>query len=245
MNLIRKIKNQRSKEDEDLLIFLKPILGFKIKKIHYYRKAFTHSSIKEVKNGNPYNYERLEFLGDSFLDAIVASYLYDNVPHEDEGYLTKMRSKIVSRKNLNQIGKDLELTNFVNSSVNQEKFGENIYGNIFEALIGAVFLDKGFKGCQKFIHNILIKPYVNIERLEGKITSYKSVLIEWCQKQKKEIRYDVCQDDSIEKIKHFSIKLIINNKTISKGRAPSKKKAEEIASKRAYYTFQNKIEPQI
>ncbi len=242
MNFLKKLKKPHSKEDEAFLISLKTILGYKPKNIHYYKKAFTHSSVKEVKVGKPYNYERLEFLGDSFLDAIVANFLYENAPLENEGYLTQMRSKIVSRENLNKIGRDLELARFVKSTVAKEKFGNNIYGNIFEALIGAVFLDKGYKGCHKFITRTVIEPYVNIERLEGKITSYKSVLIEWCQKYKKNIKYDVYEDNANEKIKHFSVKLSINNKIISKGRATSKKKAEEIASKRAYYTFQHKIE---
>jgi ribonuclease-3 len=153
-----------------------------------------------------------------------------------------MRSKIVSRTNLNKVGKDLDLTKFVNSKISREKFGDNIYGNIFEALIGAVFLDKGYKGCNKFITKVLIRPYVNIEKLEGKITSYKSVLIEWCQKNKNEIHFDISEEKTKEKIKHFSVKLSINKKAISKGRATSKKKAEEIASKRAYYSFQDEIE---
>jgi len=242
MNFLNKLKNPHNKEDEAFLISLKSILGYKPKKIFYYKKAFTHSSVKKTKDGKPYNYERLEFLGDSFLDAIIANYLYENAPFENEGYLTQMRSKIVSRENLNKIGRDLGLTKFVQSTVNEEKFGDNIYGNIFEALVGAVFLDKGYKGCEKFINKVLIKPYVNIERLEGKITSYKSVLIEWCQKNKSEINYNVYEDKTKEKVKHFSVKLSIDNKVISKGRATSKKKAEEVASKRAYYSFQTEIE---
>lgn len=242
MNFLKKLKKKHSKGDKAFLISLKPILGYKPKNLFYYKKAFTHSSVKEIKEGKPYNYERLEFLGDSFLDAIIANYLYEKAPLENEGYLTQMRSKIVSRENLNKIGRDLQLTKFVNSTVAEEKFGDNIFGNIFEALVGAVFLDKGYNGCKKFINRVLLKPYVDIERLEGKITSYKSVLIEYCQKRKKEINFDVYEDNAKEKIKHFSVRLSINNKIISKGRATSKKKAEEIASKRAYYSFQSKIE---
>ncbi|MCF6350346.1 MAG: ribonuclease III [Flavobacteriaceae bacterium] len=242
MNFLKKFKRSHSKEDEDFLISLKRILGYKPKNIFYYKKAFTHSSVKEIKVGKPYNYERLEFLGDSFLDAIVASFLYKNAPLKDEGYLTQMRSKIVSRESLNRIGRDLELTEFVKSTVAKENFGNNIYGNIFEALIGAVYLDKGYEGCHKFITKTVIKPYVNIKQLEGKITSYKSVLIEWCQKYKKTINFDAYEDNANEKRNHFSVKLSIDNKIISKGRATSKKKAEEIASKRAYYTLQHKIE---
>ena len=153
-----------------------------------------------------------------------------------------MRSKIVSRQNLNRLGKDLQLLKYVNSAVSQDKFGDNIYGNIYEAFVGAVFLDKGYVICEKFVKKTLITPYVDIERLEGKITSYKSVLIEWCQKHKKTIKFKVFEEPTKERIKHFTVQLYINKKQISKGRAPSKKKAEEIAARRAYYTFQTRIE---
>ncbi len=242
MLFFKKIKDSPSPEDVDFLIFLKNILGYKPKDLFYYKKAFTHISAKKTFDGKTFNYERLEFLGDAFLDTVVSVFLYEAAPLKNEGYLTQMRSKIVSRTNLNKIGKELHLLKFVNSSVSENKFGDNIYGNIYEAFVGAVYLDKGYKSCEKFITKTLISPYVNIERLEGKITSYKSVLIEWCQKQKKEITFNTSEEKTKEKVKHFAVKLYINKKLITKGRATSKKKAEEIASKRAYYTFQSKIE---
>jgi ribonuclease-3 len=238
----KKNNKSTSVKDGDFLGFLKKIIGYKPKEIHYYKKAFTHSSFKQVVDGKSFNYERLEFLGDAIIDTIVSAFLYNIAPLENEGYLTKMRSKIVSRQNLNRLGKDLDLLKFINSAVSQDKFGDNIYGNIYEALVGAVFLDKGYVICEKFVNKTLITPYVDIERLEGKITSYKSVLIEWCQKHKKEIYFKVSEEPTKERIKHFTVKLFINKKQISKGRAPSKKKAEEIAAKRAYYTFQTRIE---
>ncbi len=242
MLFFKKIKKSHSPEDADFLNFLKSILGYKPKDLFYYKKAFTHSSAKKIFDGKAYNYERLEFLGDAFLDTVVSAFLYEAAPLKDEGYLTQMRSKIVSRTNLNKVGKELNLVQFVTSAVVERKFGDNIYGNIYEAFVGAVYLDKGYLACEKFIIKTLITPYVNIERLEGKITSYKSVLIEWCQKNKKNIHFAMSEDKTKEKIKHFSVKLYIDNKLISKGRSTSKKKTEEIASKRAYYTFQNRIE---
>ena len=235
-------KNNNSNKDQEFILFLKKTIGYKPKNLYYYTKAFTHSSSKKIVDGKSYNYERLEFLGDAIIDTIVSAFLYNIAPLENEGYLTKMRSKIVSRENLNRLGKDLDLLKFINSAVSQDRFGDNIYGNIYEALVGAVFLDKGYVICEKFVNKSLITPYIDIERLEGKITSYKSVLIEWCQKNKKEIYFKVSEDTTKEKIKHFTVRLFINKKQISKGRAPSKKKAEEIASKRAYYTFQTRIE---
>lgn len=242
MNLIRKIVTSRSKEDEQLFIELKQLLNFTPKSLKKYKKAFTHSSLQLLdSNGNPENYERLEFLGDSILGSVISAYLYKKVPSGTEGYLTKMRSKIVSREHLNELGKDLNLIKFVKSNVDEANVGDNIHGNIFEALIGAIYLDKGYNTCQKFIYENVIDPYVDIERLEGKITSYKGLIIEWCQKQKKKYKFDTYEDSGNENIKHFSVKVSIDGEQVAKGRATSKKKAEEQASKRVYYTFQNQI----
>jgi len=233
----------RSKKDEVFYVSLKKLLGFKPKHIQYYKKAFIHRSTKEVdkKSGLIINYERLEFLGDAMLSAVIASHLFKEVPTGDEGYLTQMRSKIVSREHLNELGRDFNLLLFVKSKVARSKFGDDIHGNVFEALIGAIYLDRGYKYCEKFIYYRVITPYVDVLKLEGKITSYKSLFIEWCQKQKKEFLYEVYEDSGNNPVKHFSVKLFLDGKIISKGRATSKKKAEEIASKRAYFVFQNEI----
>ena len=242
MNLFSKIIKSRSVKDEIFFVEIQNIIGFKPAKLGHYKKAFTHSSIKKTSSsGKLLNYERLEFLGDAILSAVIAYYLFKKMPLGSEGHLTQMRSKIVSREHLNEIGRDLDLIRFVISNVPPQNFGDNIHGNVFEALIGAVFLDKGYTYCERFIYRVVIEPYVDIERLEGKITSYKSLLIEWCQKQKKKIRYEVYEDTGNDSLKHFSVKLFIDEETISKGRATSKKKAEEIASKRAYYKLQDKI----
>lgn len=246
MKFIRKIIEPRLPEDEIFFVDIKNIIGFSPKKLFYYKKAFIHRSIKEVDKttGNPINYERLEFLGDAMLSAVIASHLFSEVPSGDEGYLTQMRSKIVSREHLNELGRDLGLLRYVKSSISRSKFGENIHGNIFEALIGAIYLDRGYNYCKKFIYKRVIDPYVDVPKLEGKITSYKSLFIEWCQKQKREFEFEVYEDTGNDTVKHFSVKLYLDGKIITKGRATSKKKAEETAAKRAYYAFQNEISSQ-
>ena len=243
MNFIRKIIDTRTKDDELFFLQLKKILGFTPKDLTIYKKAFIHKSVKKVDEitGSPINYERLEFLGDAMLGAVIASFLFQEVPSGNEGYLTQMRSKIVSREHLNELGKDFDLFRFVKSNVTKSKFGENIHGNIFEALVGAIFLDRGYNYCHKFIHKRVITPYVDVPKLEGKITSYKSLFIEWCQKHKNTFRYEVYEDTGKDTVKHFSVKLYLDNEIIAKGRATSKKKAEETASKRAYYAFQNEM----
>ena len=243
MKFIRKILNSRSAQGGDFFLELTNILGFKPREILYYKKAFTHRSMnrKDAK-GNSMNYERLEFLGDAMLSSIISHFLFNEVPSGDEGYLTKMRSKVVSREHLNELGKDLRLLDFVESKINKDNFGDNIYGNVFEALVGAIYLDRGYEFCQRFIQSRVIEPYVDIEQLEGKIISYKSLIIEYCQKEKKSFHFDVFEDDGNDNQKHFGVKLFIDKKLVAKGRATSKKKAEEKAAKRAYYALQSKID---
>ncbi len=242
MSFPSNIFNSHSKKDGDFFLGVSNILGFKPKNLQIYKKAFLHRSAnKKDRKGNPQNYERLEFLGDAMLGTIISKHLYNEVPAGDEGYLTKMRSKIVSRKHLNELGKDLGLIDFVESRIPKTHFGDNIHGNVFEALVGAIYLDRGYKYCEKFINNRVIIPYVDIEQLEGKVISYKSLVIEWCQKEKKEFKYQIYEDTGKDPLKHFAVKLSINNKVMAKARATSKKKAEEKASRRAYFALQERM----
>ena len=242
MSFASNIFNSHPKEDEDFFLGMVRILGFKPKKLAVYKKAFLHRSAnKKDIAGNPMNYERLEFLGDAMLGTIISKHLYNEVPAGDEGYLTKMRSKIVSRKHLNELGKDLQLIKYVESRIPKSHFGDNIHGNVFEALVGAIYLDRGYNYCEKFIAERVIEPYVDIEQLEGKVISYKSLVIEWCQKQKKDFHYKVYEDTGNDPLKHFAVKLSINDKVMAKARATSKKKAEEKASKRAFFALQDKM----
>jgi ribonuclease III len=243
MGIFKKIfSNSRSNEDGIFFSKMQHIIGFRPMNIEYYQRAFTHRSTNKLdKSGSPINYERLEFLGDAMLGSVIAAHLYNEVPSGDEGYLTKMRSKIVSREHLNELGRDLNLIQFVESKVPVQNFGENIHGNIFEALIGAIFLDRGYKYCEKFITKRVIVPYVDIPKLEGKVTSYKSLIIEWCQKEKKSFHFEIFDDNAIDGQRFFGVKLFLDKKIIAKARATSKKKAEEKASQRAYYALQEKI----
>ena len=234
----------KSRSEKDGIIYekLNAVMGFKPKNLSIYEKAFIHSSAKKKDSfGNNVNYERLEFLGDSILGAIISCYLFDEAPHGDEGYLTKMRSKIVSRKNLNLLGENLGLIDLLVSKVDHKHVGTNIHGNLFEALIGAIYLDRGYKFCETFIYSKIIEPHVDLKKLEGKIISYKSLIIEWCQKRHYNFEYHVAEEDGVDGLKYFEIRLCINNENIAKAREVSKKKAEEKASRRAYYALQNYI----
>ncbi len=235
---LRFIKPQRT----PFFNFVSNVLGTQPNDIEIYRVAFTHRSKGISDNlGNVLSYERLEFLGDSVLSTVISTYLYKEVPSGNEGYLTQMRSKVVSRKKLNEIGEQMQLVNFLDSQIPKAQFGANVHGNILEALIGAIYIDKGFKGSQEFIESKVIHPYVSIRSLENQIISYKSLLIEWFQKNKKVYKYDTFEEQTKELSTYFSVKLLVDGEIVAKARATSKKKAEEIASRRAYFVYQNQI----
>jgi ribonuclease-3 len=209
-----------------------------------YTEAFIHSSLNQfdTDTGQRINFERLEFLGDAILNAVVAAYFYKKVPHKDEGYLTQMRAKIVSRSYLNKLGKEFELIKFIKTTTRKSMFGDDIHGNILEALIGAVYLDKGFSACEKFIKNKILLKNAIFTELERKINSYKGLIINWCQKEKKNVEFEFFEDEEKTSSKQFSVQLKIEGEFVAKGIALSKKKAEEIASKKACQLFKLGVE---
>lgn len=242
MKGFRNIFNSRSSKNGDFFMEIEQILGFSPGNIKYYQRAFIHASLqKKDENGDTINYERLEFLGDAILGAVVAAHLFEELPESNEGYLTEMRSKIVSRETLNDLGKELDLMKFLKKEQNQGGLGPNVYGNLFEAFIGAIYMDKGYRACQEYIQEKVIGDYLDIEKLQGKIISYKSYLIEWCQKEKKEFLLVDCEDAGRELTPHFSVRLYIDGQVMAKARSTSKKKAEEKAARRAYFALQDKV----
>src|SRR6056300_1203261 len=238
----RRPRKALSAEDKAFLVELKEILGFSPNDPTYYQRAFVHRSMNlKDEKGAPVNYERLEFLGDAMIGVIISKHLFKEVPTGDEGYLTKMRSKIVSRVHLNELGKELSLDRFLKSKIAKEQFGDNLYGNLFEALVGAIYLDRGHDYCERFLEKRVITPHVDIERLEGKVMSYKSLMIEWCQKQKKAFRFEVMEDQGVDERPHFSVRFMLEEQVVSRARETSKKRAEEKAAQRAFYALQDRI----
>ncbi|MFY7810608.1 MAG: ribonuclease III domain-containing protein, partial [Flavobacterium sp.] len=218
MNLFKKIfiKNKPKEIPTELQLKISKKIGFLINNVTIYEKVFIHRSANIIDgNGKILSYERLEFLGDSVLSLVIAQHLFLSAPSEDEGYLTKMRAKIVSRENLNKIGKELNVIEFLQSKIGSQQFGDNIYGNVFEALIGAIFIDKGFDFCKDFIYKNVINNTGNIEKLEGKVISYKSLIIEWCQKHKKSFKFEIFDEETKDVVKHFGVKLYINEELVA------------------------------
>jgi ribonuclease-3 len=218
---------------DPLALELNPILGFTPGKIEYYHQAFCHSSIEEPKYGDN---ERLEFLGDSILDSVITQYLYLKLPTKDEGILTDIRSKMVSRRTLNKLAKEFKIDQFVQTNLGG-KVPSSILGNAFEALIAAIYLDKGELFCRTFIVKEIIIKHFSLEDLEKKISSYKKHFINWTQKNSKEYYFKLLNETGESHKKSFEIALILDKKTISKSIASSKKKAEEMAAEIACETL--------
>src|ERR1051326_6769956 len=174
---------------------LKNILGFSPGNISLYKPAFRHNSVaKEIKDGVKDSNERLEFLGDSVLGVVIAHYLFQKYPYKDEGFLTKMRSKIVSRDHFNQLSKKLGLNKFISHYTDPGLKHSSMHGDAFEALIGAIYLDKGFSFTQNFILNRILKFHVDVEKIIETETDFKSKLIEWSQREKKPERFQVLEE---------------------------------------------------
>lgn len=210
------------------------ILGFVPGNIRLYEMAFIHKSASTVlAKGGLVNNERLEYLGDAILDAVVADYLFHHYPDNDEGSLTKMRSKMVKRKHLNLMAYRLGLHRLVVAQAHLGNVSKYVYGNAFEALIGAVYLDKGFKKTCRFIENIL-KKNVDIDRLLKSDFDYKSQLIEWAQKNKQDVFFE-SQEETRENshTPQFIVTVRAFNKDLAKGYGYSKKEAEQKAAKLA------------
>jgi ribonuclease-3 len=218
--------------DKDLHRSLKNILGFYPDNISLYKLAFRHSSAaKQIKKGVKNSNERLEFLGDSVIGTVVAEYLFKKFPYKDEGFLTKMRSKMVSRAQHNKIAVKMGLDHFIEA--NNDRFGSkpsSINGDAYEALIGAIYLDKGYKAVQKFLLTRIINVYIDMEEVETKEVDFKSKIIEWAQKEKKEFSFETVVDAAASGDKQFIIELLVDGQTVGKAQHFSKKRAEQIAA---------------
>ena len=218
---------------------LETILPFKPNNLSFYQEAFTHKAKNVIdKDGRKINFERLEFLGDAIIESVVSVFLFKELPYASEGELTIMRAKIVNRKHLNELGQNLNITKLLGIKLSERQMGNDISGNLYEALVGAVFLDKGYEGAKKFIYSSMIDSHIDLVKLEKKINSYKSFMIEWAQKNHKDFEFIAYNDSNNGKNNYFRVNFVLNNKKVSYGRSSSKKKAEEIAARRAYYIIQ-------
>lgn len=211
---------------------IKSIVGYSPGDVFLYEKALVHkSAVHDSSTKYKESNERLEFLGDAILGAIVADYLYQMYPEGDEGFLTKMRSKIVSRQSLNLLAKKIKLNELIIAKLDKNSKTDSIFGNAFEALIGAIYLDKGIEACEDFIIKRVIQPYVSFDKLENVETNFKSRVIEWAQKDKVDLVFEIASEIGDGRAKVFEAIILIDGKRVAHGEEASKKKAEQIAAK--------------
>ena len=203
------------------------LLGFYPKNLELYIQALTHKSYK--KRGWLHN-ERLEFLGDAVLGSVVAEILYQEFPKGNEGFLTQMRSKIVSRKTLNKLALEIKLNRLVR--YHKSAAHRSLYGNALEALIGAIYLDKGQSKAAEFVQKTLLLPNLDINELTKEVVSYKSKILEWGQQNKKEVIFKVLESTGKDHKKSYKVALLLDGRKLAEGTGSSIKRAEEKAAQK-------------
>lgn len=227
----------RSDEEKSLAKAIKSIIGARPVNISLYILALKHSSSSKINNlGYRESNERLEYFGDAVLGLIVAELLFQKFPFKDEGFLTEMRSKIVNRESLNQLGRKIGLVDLIdiNSGSKNHFSHKSIYGDTLEALVGAVYLDLGYKKCRKFVITRLIDNHFDLNQLKNDPHNFKSLIIEWAQKENAVIDFQIEELENSDRFKQFEATVIINGKEEGKGYGLSKKKAEQGAAQKAY-----------
>jgi len=236
--LNRFIKNSSS--DKALRVFIKNIWGFEPKNLSIYKLAFLHKSAAyEILKGTKISNERLEFLGDAILSAIVADYLYKKFPFKDEGFMTEMRSRLVSRNRLNKLSQKLGMHNFINSNGDKDSLNKTVLGNAFEAFVGALYIDKGFDYSRKVIIENILNVHLDIDEIENEDLNFKSKLLEWAQTAKLFVEYKVVKESNNGNYKLYTVNLFINSRLAGTGEDYSIKKAEQNAAENFFKNKDN------
>jgi len=215
---------------------LKKLLGFRPGELRIYEIAFIHRSASfTLPDGKRVNNERLEFLGDSVLDVILSDFLFEKYPNASEGFMTKIRSRIVNRDVLNQLAVSMGIDKILVSNISSGQQTKNLYGDALEALIGAIFIDKGFRKTKGFFIKNVFRKYLDLDVVVNTDNDYKSLLFEWVQKKKENLSFAFNEEYDFERKKSvFSSTLSIGGKEYGTGLGASKKEAEQEASRQAW-----------
>lgn len=224
-----------STKDKRLALSIKLMTGSKPFNLALYKLALTPAGLgEESSRGFRISNERLEFLGDAFLGAIIAEHLFQRFPYRDEGFLTETRSKLVNRESLNETGIKIGLKNILTQEIDGRNFTSNksLYGDMLEAFLGAMYMDRGYEQTKKFILSRVLL-HIDLDDMISTTTNYKSKIIEWSQKENKKAAYQVIQINGNQRYKEFVVALQINDTEIAQGKGATKKKAEQEASKNA------------
>ena len=221
------------RQEKELYVSLYRILGFYPHNIEYYKQALMHKSIhKRNDKGKPLNNERLEFLGDAILDAAVGYIVYRHYEGKREGFLTNTRSKLVSRETLGKLANEMGLGSLLLSAGHSTSHNSYVAGNAFEALVGAIYLDRGYDACLRFFEKQILGKYINIDKVAFKEVNFKSKLLEWSQKNRVRLEYRLMKqkkDDNGSPI--FSFQVLLEGVEGERGSGYSKKEAQQLASK--------------
>ncbi len=218
-------------KDKALSAAIKNLTGFYPRNHSVYKLALSHRSVaRDLGKGVKLSNERLEYLGDAVLGAVVADMLFKRFPYRDEGFLTEMRSRIVSRENLKNIALKLGLDKLVQKDAGAGSF-RSMYGDAFEALIGAIYIDKGYNTTHKFIISRIIDIHLDLHSLEAIELNFKSKILNWAQKEKHNVIFETIEENSNSRL--IKVRLLVDEKEISTGQDFSKKKAEQIAAESA------------
>lgn len=230
--MIRKFYNHYLSSDKEFARSVANIIGFTPENLHIFKQAFSHKSAVDPKLHTVTSNERLEYLGDSILSTIVAEYLFQKYPNSNEGFLTKMRSKIVKRKTLNRIADDMGI-DVVLQDHNDTRLSDSMKGNALEALVGAIYLEKGYKCTKDIVVRKILRGHLDIQNLEDVDDNYKSQLLEFCQKNGNDIDYRVVERFKFDNRDRFKIAVFVNGKEMATGEDFNKKSAEQSASFKA------------
>ncbi len=239
--LIRNLRLFSKSRKEPYLLFHK-VLGFYPDKIEYYQLAVRHRSVAvPTADGLLLSNERLEFLGDAILNSVVTDILYRRYENQREGFLSNTRSKIVKRDSLNMLAFDIGLDKLMLASKHTNLHTNNsIYGNALEALMGAIYLDYGYKKCKRFVEQRLIKTFIDLDKLAEGEVNFKSKIIEWGQKNRLNVEFVLLEDQLFDENKHlFCTELTISGKPICQATGSSKKESQQNASSKAYQLIQS------
>ena len=232
LKLILKVYNYYFSPDRSLARRLRSLLGFIPTNLGLFKLAFYHKSTSTEKLHTIQSNERLEYLGDAVLGTIVAEYLFKKYPNNNEGFLTKMRSKIVKRKSLNKIADKMGLDMLLNE-FNNTRLSRSMLGNALEALVGAIYLECGYHKTKRYVVNKILRGYLDIHELETFDDNYKSQLLEWCQKNGQLVTYKMLAKYKFEKRDRFKVAVMIDGKKLATADDFNKKSAEQTASEKA------------
>ena len=221
------------RKDKELYLSLYNVIGFYPRDISHYKLALMHKSVMHRnKKGKPLNNERLEFLGDAILDATVGDIVYRHFPGKREGFLTNTRSKLVQRETLNRLADEMGISRLIMSSGRSSSHNSSMGGNAFEALVGAIYLDRGYDACMQFIERRILGKMINIDRVAYKEVNFKSKLIEWCQKNRSKMRFELIkQEKDSQGNPVFKFAVVLETVKCSEGSGFSKKESQQLASK--------------